>query len=186
MMRRRFSILITILPALAACSGREPTAPATRPNTPSYDVGPSDLHDGHVIPGAVGRTGSAPSAIRTPLACGVVAPITGSATIGANGGELDIGPHRLFVPPGALTQVTTLSATIDAGPSIVIHFHPTGLQFKKPAGLVFDASSCGTVPNVLYLDEQGGFLEEIRAVYSNWWHRIAAPLDHFSNYALEV
>jgi len=186
-MRRRFGVLVAIIPVtLAACGGREATAPIAHPAAPVREVSGSDLHDGHVIPGALGHAGTAPSASRQPLACDVVSPLSESATIGPEGGELDIGPHRLYVPPGALTKRTTLSAMVDAGPSVVIHFYPTGLQFQKPAGLVFDASSCGSVPNVLYLDEQGGLLEEIQAVYSNWWHRIAAPLDHFSNYALEV
>jgi len=106
--------------------------------------------------------------------------------VGPDGGELDIGPHRLIIPPGALATPTQISGSIDAGPTVVIHFEPTGLQFKKPAGLIFDASSCTDVPNALYLDEIGDELEEIPAVYSNWWHTIAAPIDHFSNYALEV
>lgn len=195
-MRRRFSaaVLLAAISAgmvgisLAACNGADTTAPSRSSATASanYTTTGGAIHDGHLIPGSNGKAGLAPSASKQPLPCNVVAPLSGSAIVGPRGGTLDIGPHRLTIPAGALTVPTRISGSIDAGPTVVIHFQPTGLQFKKPAGLIFDASSCGQVPNALYFDELGGQLEVIPAVFSNWWHTIAAPIDHFSNYALEV
>ncbi|HVX38667.1 MAG TPA: hypothetical protein VHB25_03755 [Gemmatimonadaceae bacterium] len=189
MMRRRFAVLLT-LAALAACAGVDTTAPAHRaPTAARANSAPSgaQLHDGHVIPGAIGQAGTAPASDATRLACDVPSTLTNSAVIGAKGGELDIGPHRLIIPPGALTHDTLISGTIPAGSSIEIHFEPHGLQFLKPAGLQLDVSSCSNVPDVVYLDEtEGTVLERIKAVFSNWWHTVAAPLDHFSTYAMDV
>jgi hypothetical protein len=39
---------------------------------------------------------------------------------------------------------------------------------------------------VLYLDDAGNVLEEIDAIYFPQWKRVAAPIDHFSRYALAV
>lgn len=39
---------------------------------------------------------------------------------------------------------------------------------------------------ILYLDDAGTVLEEIDAFYSPSWKRVAAPIDHFSRYALGV
>lgn len=180
MMRRRLSS-VTALLLLAACSPTDTVAPRHQP-TPGH-ASLSDQLDGRMVPGSGGL---ASTAADKPLACLVEAPLYGSATIGARGGELDVGPHRLIIPPGALTADTFVSGSIPAGPRIEIDFAPQGLQFKKPAGLILDASLCGAVPNVVYLNEVGGIAERIQAVFSNWWHTIAAPIDHFSGYMLEV
>lgn len=138
------------------------------------------------IPGSKGNGTDQNAARGNALACNVPSPLQGSAWIGPDGGVLDIGPHRLIVPPGALTKQTLLSGTIPTGNSIEIDFQPSGLQFRKPAGLIFDVSSCGPVPNAIFIDEVGGEDEHIQAIYSNWWHTIAAPIEHFSVYALDV
>jgi hypothetical protein len=186
MMRRRLSLLAAVV-LVAACNASDSTAPqsnrdhaaANRSSMVGY------IHDGHMIPGSGGLAGAATQE-HHPLACSVPVALWGSAIIGAKGGELVVGTHRLIVPAGALTEDTQLSATVPAGSLMEIHFEPHGLQFKKPAGLVIDASACGEVPNVVYLDEMGGIAEHIRAVFSTWWHTIAAPIDHFSGYMLEV
>ena len=38
--------------------------------------------------------------------------------------------------------------------------------------------------NVVYLDDSGNILETIPAQYSNFWHTVAAPIQHFSVYAI--
>jgi hypothetical protein len=179
MMRRRFTAL-TLLLSIAACSSTESTAPQqAAPSGPSF----IELHDGHVVPGS---GGDASEVAGQPLACNVPTTLTDSALIGSSGGELDVGPHRLIIPPGALTADTWVSGTVPAGNSIRIDFQPEGLQFKKPAGLILDASTCADAPNIVYLNEDGGIEEHIEAIFSNWWHTIAAPIDHFSGYMLEV
>lgn len=178
MMRRRFTILSTLI-LLAACNGTDATAPVRQS---SGGASSSYTHDGLMVPGSGGNG----SASAQPVACTVDAPLSGSALIGPSGGTLNVGPHKLIIPAGALTADTWVSGTVPAGSSIRIDFAPHGLQFKKPAGLILDATSCTGAPNVVYLDEDGGIAERIQAIFSNWWHTIAAPIDHFSGYMLEV
>ncbi len=186
MLTRRRLFVFSSIALLAACNaGDRVVAPGVAPSAAATHDAARTLHDGRMVPGSSGQAATA-EAQHHPLACTVAQPLSGSAIIGARGGELDVGPHRLIVPAGALQSDTQLSATVPAGSTIEIQFEPHGLQFRKPAGLILDVSSCGPVPNAVYLDEMGGIAEHIEAVFSNWWHTIAAPIDHFSGYMLEV
>jgi hypothetical protein len=189
----------TALALLAACGVSDSTSPSARPaakaapSGAAFDAGANFgdreqyEHDGRIIPGSLGRAGSAPApGDQKRLACSITAPLSGSATIGPEGGMLFVGRNVLIVPPGALTERTEISGTVAAGNEFQIDFQPHGLQFKKPAGLVLDMSSCADAPNVVYLDEQGGVLQRITAIFSTWWHIIAAPIDHFSTSAVDV
>lgn len=184
MSRCRFILAAAAL-VLAACSGTDLTAP-TRSMAPTSAVR-------GVVPGSNGNGSNSSGALKA-LPCNVLSPVNGSARIGSSGGVLYIGPHRLIVPAGALTKDTTITGKVyspsptlgSADGSVVIEFQPTGLHFKKPAGLIFDASSCGPVPSVIYLNPLTGGGDPIQAIYSNWWHTIAAPIEHFSQYMLAV
>jgi hypothetical protein len=116
--------------------------------------------------------------------CTPRAPQYGTATIGPSGGEIDVGRNRLIIPPGALTQTVHVTATTPQAATPTIIFQPHGLQFKKPAGLILDATSCVDVPAVVYINELGVASPPILAIYSNWWKTVAAPIDHFSGYAV--
>jgi hypothetical protein len=123
------------------------------------------------------------------LACSRRQAQTGSAIIGPSGGTLVVGKNKLIVPPGALLQPTLISGTVPADTIASIHFEPEGLRFRRPAGLQLDATGCEKAigqPSILYLDENGNILEKIDAVYTNWWHAVAAPIEHFSVYAIGV
>lgn len=185
MMRRRLAF-ITLLAALSACNATDSTTPPGPAAAAAGPLSQGTYHDGYLVPGSNGQVSQTPSQAGAGLQCSVLQPLSGSAVIGPSGGVLTVGPHRLIVPPGALVRDTLISATVPAGNMIEIDFAPHGLRFKKPAGLILDASSCGVVPNAVYLDEIGGGDEHIAATYSNWWHVIAAPIDHFSGYALDM
>jgi hypothetical protein len=114
----------------------------------------------------------------------------GSATIGPNGGQLLVGSSRVIVPPGALNKKVFITATMPAGEFVTIRFEfqPHGLVFKKPAGLILNAAGCDipawSSPDIVYLGENGEILERIDSYYSNHWHTVAAPIWHFSGYAI--
>lgn len=114
----------------------------------------------------------------------------GSAEIGPSGGQLLVGTSRVIVPPGALNKKVFITATMPEGEFITIRFEfqPHGLEFKKPAGLVLNASGCDipdwSAPNIVYLSETGEILEYIESYYSHHWHTVAAPIWHFSGYAI--
>lgn len=175
-----------LLIGLAGCTSADLTVPRER-SLPSAEASthrfPSTDNGGRIIPGTR-VSGAGQDATSRRLGCAQRDPQYGSADIGPRGGVLRVGANWLIVPPGALTTTQRLTGFIPADTSITIELEPHGLRFQKPAGLILDASTCTNVPNVVYLDEQGVVAERIRAVYSTWWHTIAAPIDHFSNYAI--
>jgi hypothetical protein len=112
-----------------------------------------------------------------------------SALIGPSGGTLRVGANQLVVPPGALTAAVMVRGEIPDDTVASIRLFPEGLVFRKPAGLVLGTEGCADpagAAKMLYLDDAGNVLEEIDAHYSPWWKRVAAPINHFSRYALGV
>jgi hypothetical protein len=179
-MIRRVSILLAAVTFVGlACAGPDATAPS-RFATP----GQAASKNWQGPPGSVG----APSIINNGSGLKGCTPRDaqyGTAVIGPSGGELDVGPNRLIIPPGALTQTMQVSGRVPANAATpTIYFEPTGLQFKKSAGLILDASNCTDVPAVVYLNDLEVPSPPIPAVYSTWWHTIAVPIDHFSGYAV--
>jgi hypothetical protein len=161
----------------AACSGSDATSPQ------SLDAGATTALHGARVPGLFGGAGEAPGG-GSLKGCMPHEPQYGTATIGPSGGELVVGSSRLIVPPGALTRTVEISGTTTADATPTIYLEPHGLQFKKPAGLILDASNCTDIPSAVYLDEIGVESEPIPAVYSPLWRTIAVPIDHFSGYAV--
>lgn len=175
-MSRRTSLSLLTLSAIfvAGCLSDAPTMPS----------GASAAHNfGNGLPGSH-RTQQMLSGQATPLNCIPKHPAYGSATIGASGGTLIIGTHRLIVPAGALDHKVTISGTVPNDRPFEINLEPHGLRFKKAAGLILDASSCTDVPDIVYLIDQFTQSPPIVATYSSWWHTLACPIWHFSGYAV--
>ncbi|HEX6927162.1 MAG TPA: hypothetical protein VF167_17185 [Longimicrobiaceae bacterium] len=115
-----------------------------------------------------------------------------SATIGPEGGTLNIaGGHSLYFPAGALAQPTTIVAVRDPL-QLVVNFSPEGLVFPDSARpvLSFDYSTAGLLTqlnalnlNVVYLD---GFqlLDVLPTTVDTQEKVVQAQLEHFSTYAL--
>ena len=166
---------------LAACSDA-PTAPAA-PLLRAPSAGDAASN------GYWGRTHSQGAAL---VQCETHPAYTGEGLIGANGGQIVIGGgSRLIVPPGALTTRVWIKATIPAGDNVTIDFEfsPHGIAFRKPLGLVLNASGCDIgeykAPSIAYYNEETGELGDyIQSFYSNYWHLVAAPIWHFSGYAI--
>ena len=176
-MRKHFLAALALV-ATASC-GDAPTAPVAT-SAASASAHRGDY--GHT-PGSR-RTGDAMSGKFVPINCVPRRSAQGSAIIGPSGGTLWIGRHRLIVPPGALTRPVRISGTVPAGKPFEIDLQPHGLQFRKAAGLVLDASSCVDVPTIVYLVDQYTVSPPIPAIFSTWWHTIACPIWHFSGYAI--
>ena len=120
--------------ALSACSSSDAVAPPRdQPSaTASLDLGsqiPGYLGAPHIVETQGGLHGCTPRDVQV-----------GTATIGPSGGVLE-GPHRLIIPPGALTQTVQISGTTVEGETPTIELEPHGLQFRKSAGLVLDVSN---------------------------------------------
>jgi hypothetical protein len=123
-----------------------------------------------------------------PVSCNPHGSHTNSGLFGPNGGILIVGSSALVIPGGALHDTVTISGTIPAGTASTIEFQPHGLQFFKPVGLVLNGNGCsipdGVVPDVVYLSDEGAVLEVITALYDPHWKTVAAPIQHFSGYAI--
>jgi len=180
-------ILVGASAMLAGCRVDNPTAPAATSREPAVEATKFARRWRHANP--LDSTRNA-QAVRSGIAqCTRREAQSGSAVIGPKGGILVVGNNILYVPPGALDKPTLIQGDVPPTRTASIHLEPAGLRFKKPAGLRLDASGCSDVseyPTVLYLDDDGNVLERIDATYSNWWHTVAAPITHFSVYAIGV
>ena len=107
---------------------------------------------------------------------------------GPGGGTLVIGNSRLIIPGGALHDTVTITATTAGDSTSTVNFQPEGLRFSKPVGLILDSTGCaiddGASPSVVYLAPDGAVLETIPAIYDPHWKAVAAPIEHFSGYAI--
>jgi len=117
--------------------------------------------------------------------------LSGSGVFGPSGGTLVLGRNRLIIPSGALAEPTLITATVPDDTIAAIQFQPEGLRFLKPAGLVLDVAGCGipgseSAPDIVYMNDSGEILERIDAIFSSFWHTVAAPIEHFSQYAVAV
>lgn len=109
-----------------------------------------------------------------------------SENIGPRGGELRVGANRLIIPAGALRATVRITATVPNDDVAYIRFEPHGLVFRKAPLLVVDAVGCtigNRVPDVVYI-HNGQILERIDARYYPQHKVVAAPITHFSGYAL--
>jgi hypothetical protein len=123
------------------------------------------------------------------LRCVEAGSHTASASIGPEGGTLRVGRHRLIVPPGALSEPTVITGSVPSDSSATVAFEPSGLRFNVPAALVFGVKGCdvsGDDPSVMYIDDGGRPLEELRSVFDREREEVTVPIDHFSGYQVWV
>jgi hypothetical protein len=179
-MSRRSLALSVAAVALTACAGGDSTAPTTR------DLRDASLRTPTTLSASGGSTGKAAA---QPLSCSVPTDLAGTAVIGASGGTLYVGAHRLIVPPGALKQSVTISGFVPHGTSVKMQLFPEGLEFKKTATLILDLGGCVAPSSAVfvdYLNSSGQVQQRIQTLFSTWFNFIAAPIEHFSIYALDV
>jgi hypothetical protein len=169
---RRTSLLAAAIAALA-CNGGEMARPAA------------------MVPAAANRIESSDDHNPTPklLLCSGRRVVVASGRFGPPGGTLLFANSRLIIPGGALHDTVTITASTPSPNSSEVIFKPEGLRFAKPAGLVLETTGCqtppeDTAPSVVYLSPSGAILETIPAYYSSLWKTVAAPISHFSGYAI--
>jgi hypothetical protein len=171
------------LTVLAACQGSDVSAPARIAPTTGilFTLGQFSAPRGQ------GFSGNAVNDFHAAHCTDRQATMS-SGVFGPAGGTLTFGESRLIIPGGALTDTVTISASIVDPTTSRVEFQPHGLQFAKPAGLLLSTDGCvlspDQAPNVVYLSEDGFVLETIDAVYDPRWKTFAAPIHHFSGYAI--
>jgi hypothetical protein len=171
------------LTALVACQGSDVSAPARVGPTTAASLARSQFS----APRGQGFAGNMNNDFQAARCTD--RQVTSSAGVfGPAGGTLTFGDSRLIIPGGALTDTVTISATIVDQTTSRVEFQPHGLQFAKPAGLLLSTEGCvlspDEAPSVVYLSQDGLVLETIDAVYDPHWKTFAAPIHHFSGYAI--
>ena len=113
---------------------------------------------------------------------------TDTATIGPLGGIINFGPHTLLIPPGALLQQTTITATVPADGHLTAVLQPEGLRFLVPATLTLGYGQCNPQPSddlsIVYLNGPlGQILQWLPSLLHLDSHTVSALIGHFSVYA---
>jgi hypothetical protein len=182
--------LVLVSAALWACGGDD----ATQPLAPSASA-PERIHSVTAIDTTAksndvvgnllgGLLGGKPQL----FACqGNGGPYTGSGTVGIWGGQVQIGPHTLTVPPLAVLKPVTITATTIPGDTIGVVFGPQGQKFLLPPTLSLDYSHCQNKPDaplsIDLLDNLLGTILDLLPSLDKGNGKVTAPIWHFSVYA---
>lgn len=126
----------------------------------------------------------------TLLKCTPMPDAEASATIGPAGGVIQVGPHTLSIPAGALSDWVTITAEAPSDTVNYVHFEPQGLQFSKKATLTMSYANCGllsslTPKEIVYTtDDLLTILDVLQSVDDPLNAKVTAKLKHFSEYAM--
>ena len=130
----------------------------------------------------------------TPKTLAVCTPLPlalRTAMIGIMGGTINIGPHSLWIAPGALTGSVTITATITSNDSInLIQFTPEGLKFAVPGLITMSYNNCmdkGTQSQaqVVYTsNDLLRILEFLPSIDNPMRKTATGMIRHFSRYAI--
>lgn len=123
------------------------------------------------------------------LECRALPEATASQTIGTGGGILRVGPHVLYVPPGALSEDVTITAVAPSSRTRSVQLEPHGLRFDRSAYLTLDYDGCSTLglllpKRIAYTTDAFEILEYLLSFDNLWTRRVTGRLDHFSQYAV--
>lgn len=128
--------------------------------------------------------------------CPTDASESASALLGALGGEVSVGGHRVIVPPDALPLVdlSLVTLTVPASKYVEIEVSVNGLphfEFAQPLTLVIDYGRCSRSNidheplRVWYIDSvTDAFIEDMGGVDDKTARTVTFTTDHFSGYAV--
>jgi len=130
-----------------------------------------------------------PVAVTGLVRCTPFSPSSVSRTIGPLGGALAVGPHRLFIPPGALDAPVQITAIAPADTVNRIRFEPQGLTFQRPALLTMSYANCGALASLVpkriaYTSDALAIVELLPTVDVLATRTVSGRLEHFSDYAI--
>ena len=173
-LRAPFAALM--LATLAACSETAPTlAPAPAPEL-------------SLIGDLTGTVNTLLKPATDLLACKVTQTHTTTQVVGRSGGTIQVGPHSLYIPPEALSENQTITATAPAGNRVEVEFQPHGLEFRRQTLLTMSYRDCSLVgsllPRIVYAEKDGTILETLASLPNVFRQTVTAKTDHFSSYML--
>ena len=114
-------------------------------------------------------------------------PFDGEAQIiGPEGGRFYFGPHRLFVPAGALSQPTSIAVMVLSSLTTEVTLLPHGIQFSVPVKLSLAYAQCVGSPThrVAYVDDDDNILSWPASTDRPTYQVVDSWLSHFSQYAI--
>lgn len=125
------------------------------------------------------------------LSCSPLPYDSATTAIGPAGGTIAVGPHTLFVPPGALDQTVEITAAALRDSVNSVQFTPEGLTFASghPAILTLSYANCSMLgwmlpKHVAYTTDVLSVLEVLPSADDILEKNVSAPLQHFSRYAV--
>lgn len=107
--------------------------------------------------------------------------------VGPEGALFSVGPHKFYIPKGALTESTVITVELPVSNHAELDFAPHGLHFGT-SYILLDYHRCdigsSKYRNVVYTDENYNILEtppsyDVKNQYSVW-----AGINHFSHYVV--
>ncbi len=108
--------------------------------------------------------------------------------IGPEGGKLSVGPHKLEIPKGSLSDYVLITAEMPLSDMVEVSFEPHGLQFAKGAHLSLSYKHCFAPPQqrhwIVYIDGTDRVLEWLLSRDKKGLDEVSADIDHFSRYAV--
>ena len=178
--RRLFTslFLVLVLAGLSSCgSMHDPTAPDMS-EQPSLLLG----NGGGLLGTGIG-TGL--------LGCTPLPYAVTEQTVGAAGGTIVVGPHRLVIPAGALAAPVLITAEAPSDTVNSVRLLPHGLAFApgKPARLTLSYANCSLVGQLLpkrivYTTDLLQILQWLISLDQPLGRRVSTHLEHFSRYAI--
>lgn len=125
------------------------------------------------------------------LKCTPLPYASASQRIGPDGGTLEIGPHTLTIPPGALTESVVIRGEAPVDRVNSVRLWPEGLRFAngKDARLTLSYRNClGAtllpLKRIVYTTDNLRLLSVLVSVDDVLRQRVSTGLKHFSRYAV--
>jgi hypothetical protein len=123
------------------------------------------------------------------LQCTPLPEASATRTIGAAGGLMQVGPHSLWIPPGALDAEVTITAVAPSGSVNAVELSPHGLEFERSAWLTMSYANCNLVSRLLpkriaYTDNLLNILYYLLSLDNIFAKQVTGKVDHFSKYAV--
>lgn len=123
------------------------------------------------------------------LTCRPMSAAWGAAWVGPAGGTVQVGPHVLRVPAGALDSWVRITGYAASDNVNRVEFWPHGLDFDKPASLTMSYANCDIVSRLLpkkiaYIDDKEKILYTLLSLDNALSSKVTGKVEHFSEYAV--
>ncbi len=171
---KRMRLLTAVLLVVLAAAGLSCLPDrTTAPNVPPPDAS--------LLGGLLQTTGL--------LQCTPLPYASTTQVVGPAGGTIQVGPHTLVIPPGALSQNVTITAEAPSATVNSVRFTPQGLRFAVSAALTMSYSNCNLLGKLLpkeiaYTDDNLNILSYLISLDNLFAKKVTGKLDHFSRYAV--